>query len=210
MPCTMILSQSLCLPGRQVLVSASLSLLCPDAPSMSSLDCCCFPSSFLVLILLCLFVNRFPGHVPWTCSWIPECECLAKHCGALVWSESDHESGVCTRIAWNDWSMDQRVWRVPLPARGSLNKVWAWVGLLNPDRHYSHLVKDCMFMQYWLLCNNNNDNNGTGQLHRIKDGWEPPSLSQDTENGSWVDIPAWQWPKTHGQWNNGLAQEEAR
>ncbi len=32
------------------------------------------------------------------------------------------------------------------------------------------------------------------------------------ENGSWMGIPAWQWPKTHGQGNKGLqgvAQEEA-
>ncbi len=25
---------------------------------------------------------------------------------------------------------------------------------------------------------------------------------------SWMDIPAWQWPKTHGQGNKGVAQEE--
>ncbi len=29
------------------------------------------------------------------------------------------------------------------------------------------------------------------------------------ENGSWMGIPAWQWPKTHGQGNKGVAQEEA-
>ncbi len=29
------------------------------------------------------------------------------------------------------------------------------------------------------------------------------------ENGSWMGIPAWQWPKTHGQDNKGVAQEEA-
>ncbi len=26
---------------------------------------------------------------------------------------------------------------------------------------------------------------------------------------SWIGIPAWQWPKTHGQGNKGVAQEEA-
>ncbi len=32
--------------------------------------------------------------------------------------------------------------------------------------------------------------------------------SQDIENGSWMGIPAWQWPKTDGQGNKGLAHEE--
>ncbi len=31
--------------------------------------------------------------------------------------------------------------------------------------------------------------------------------SQGIENGSWMGIPAWQWPKTHGQGNNGVAKE---
>ncbi len=29
------------------------------------------------------------------------------------------------------------------------------------------------------------------------------------ENGSWMGIPAWQWPKTHSQGNKAVAQEEA-
>ncbi len=29
------------------------------------------------------------------------------------------------------------------------------------------------------------------------------------ENGSWMGIPAWQWPKTHGQGNKEVTQEEA-
>ncbi len=57
---------------------------------------------------------------------------------------------------------------------------------------------------------------GTGQLHRIKgtmDGamyrqGQAIEASQDIENGSWMGIPAWQWPKTHGQGNKGVAQEE--
>ncbi len=47
----------------------------------------------------------------------------------------------------------------------------------------------------------------TGQLHRIKgtmDGamycqGQGIEASQGIENGSWMGIPAWQWPKTHGQ-----------
>ncbi len=45
---------------------------------------------------------------------------------------------------------------------------------------------------------------GTGQLHRIKgtmDGTmyrQGIEASQGIENGSWMNIPAWQWPKTHG------------
>ncbi len=58
---------------------------------------------------------------------------------------------------------------------------------------------------------------GTGQLHRIKgtmDGamyrkGQGIEASLGIENGSWMGIPAWQWPKTHGQGNKGVAQEEA-
>ncbi len=52
---------------------------------------------------------------------------------------------------------------------------------------------------------------GTGQLHRIKGTMDGAMYSQDQgiENGSWMGIPAWQWPKTHGQGNKAVAQEEA-
>ncbi len=58
---------------------------------------------------------------------------------------------------------------------------------------------------------------GTGQLHRIKGTMEGAmyrqgqgiEASQGIENGLWMGIPAWQWPKTHGQGNKGVAQEEA-
>ncbi len=52
---------------------------------------------------------------------------------------------------------------------------------------------------------------GTGQLHRIKGTMDGVMYrqGQDIENGSWMGIPAWQWPKTHGQGNKGVAQEEA-
>ncbi len=32
---------------------------------------------------------------------------------------------------------------------------------------------------------------------------------QGIENGLWMGILAWQWPKTHGQGNKGVVQEEA-
>ncbi len=58
---------------------------------------------------------------------------------------------------------------------------------------------------------------GTGQLHRIKGTMDRAmyrqgqgiEASQGIENGSWMGIPAWQWPKTHGQGNKRVAQEEA-
>ncbi len=50
---------------------------------------------------------------------------------------------------------------------------------------------------------------GTGQLHRIKGTMDQAIYRQGIENGSWMGIPAWQWPKTHGQGNKGVAQEEA-
>ncbi len=45
-----------------------------------------------------------------------------------------------------------------------------------------------------------------GAVYREGQGTE---ASQDIENRSWMSIPAWQWPKTHGQGNKGVAQEEA-
>ncbi len=52
---------------------------------------------------------------------------------------------------------------------------------------------------------------GTGQLHRIKGMMDGAMYrqGQSIENGSWMGLPAWQWPKTHGQGNKGVAQEEA-
>ncbi len=58
---------------------------------------------------------------------------------------------------------------------------------------------------------------GTEQLHRIKGTMDRAmyclgqgiEASQGIENGSWMSIPAWQWPKTHSQGNKGVAQEEA-
>ncbi len=45
-----------------------------------------------------------------------------------------------------------------------------------------------------------------GAMYRQGQGIE---ASQGIENGSWMDIPLWQWPKTHRQGNIGVAQEEA-
>ncbi len=48
---------------------------------------------------------------------------------------------------------------------------------------------------------------GTGQLHRIKGTMDGVMYrqGQGIENGSWMGILAWQWPKTHGQGNKGVA-----
>ncbi len=54
-------------------------------------------------------------------------------------------------------------------------------------------------------------------LHRIKGTMNGAmyhqgqgiEANQGIENGSWMGIPAWQWPKTHGQGNKVVAQEEA-
>ncbi len=58
---------------------------------------------------------------------------------------------------------------------------------------------------------------GTEQLHRIKGMMDRAmyhqgqgiEASQGIENGLWMGIPAWQWPKTHSQGNKGVTQEEA-
>ncbi len=52
--------------------------------------------------------------------------------------------------------------------------------------------------------------NGTGQLHHTKGTMDEAIYrqGQGIENGSWMGIQAWQWPKTHGQGNKGIAQEE--
>ena len=39
-------------------------------------------------------------------------------------------------------------------------------------------------------------------------GQQPPSLSESTENGSWMGLPTWQWPKRYGQGNKGVAQKK--
>ncbi len=51
---------------------------------------------------------------------------------------------------------------------------------------------------------------GTGQLHHIKGTMDGAMYrqGQSIENGLWMGIPAWQWPK-HSQGNKGVAQEEA-
>ncbi len=53
---------------------------------------------------------------------------------------------------------------------------------------------------------------GTRQLHCIKGTMDRQGqgieASQGIENGSWMGIPMWQWPKTQGQYNKGVAQEE--
>ena len=59
---------------------------------------------------------------------------------------------------------------------------------------------------------------GTWWLHRFlgEDEWshlqgkfwrQPPSLSESTENGSWMGLPTWQWSKTYDQGNTGMAQK---
>ncbi len=54
---------------------------------------------------------------------------------------------------------------------------------------------------------------GTGQLHCIKGTMDHQGqgieANKGIENGSWISIPVRQWPKTHGQGNKRLAQEEA-
>ncbi len=58
---------------------------------------------------------------------------------------------------------------------------------------------------------------GTGKLHRIKgtmdcamyhQGRGHVPSGQGIENGSWMGIPAWQWPETNDQVNKGEAQEK--
>ena len=60
--------------------------------------------------------------------------------------------------------------------------------------------------------------NRTTSPYRGEDEWghvpgnfgrQPPSLSESTENGLWMGLPTWQWPKTYGQGNKGVAQKEA-
>ncbi len=84
---------------------------------------------------------------------------------------------------------------------------------LWPQEHHPH-HQTWRWNHYALGCFSAK---GTGQLHRIKgtmDGamycqGQGTEASQGIENGLWMGIPAWQWPKTHGQGNKGVAQEEA-
>ncbi len=45
--------------------------------------------------------------------------------------------------------------------------------------------------------------------HQRDDGRTMYRQGKGIENGSWMGIPAWKWPKTHGQANKGVVQEEA-
>ncbi len=66
-------------------------------------------------------------------------------------------------------------------------------------------------MEVETLCFGGGSAKGTGQLHRIKvtmDGTmyrqgQGIEASQGIENGLWMGIPAWQWPKTHRKKTNG-------
>ncbi len=66
-------------------------------------------------------------------------------------------------------------------------------------------------MEVETLCFGGVSAKGTGQLPRIKGTmeWAMYRQGQGIENWSWMGIPAWQWPKTHGQGNKVVAQEEA-
>ncbi len=48
---------------------------------------------------------------------------------------------------------------------------------------------------------------GSGAMDRQGQGIES---SQGIENGSWMGIPTWQWPKTQGQDNKGVAQKHIK
>ena len=41
------------------------------------------------------------------------------------------------------------------------------------------------------------EKDGWGQVQRNLE-WKPPCLNQDSEDGLWMDVPAWQWPKAYG------------
>ncbi len=76
-----------------------------------------------------------------------------------------------------------------------------------PQEHHPH-SQTWRWKHYALGCFSAK---GTGQLHRIKGTMDGTMYrqGQGIENGSWMGIPAWQWPKTHGQGNKWVAQEEA-
>ncbi len=72
-------------------------------------------------------------------------------------------------------------------------------------------------MEVKTLCLGGGSAKGTGQLHCIKgakDGamyrqGQGIEVSKDIDNGSRMGVPAWKWPKTHGQGNKGVVQEAA-
>ncbi len=78
---------------------------------------------------------------------------------------------------------------------------------LWPQEHHPH-CQTWRWKHYALGCFSAK---GTGQLHHIKGTMDGAMYrqGQGIENGSWMGIPAWQWPKTHGQGNKGVAQEGA-
>ncbi len=104
------------------------------------------------------------------------------------------------------WDQNQALWHQLISPCLEEEECSIW-----PQEHHPHR-QTWRWKHYALGCFSAK---GTGQLHRIKEtvDWamycQGIEASQGIENGSWMGIPARQWPKTHGQGNKGVAQEEA-
>ncbi len=99
------------------------------------------------------------------------------------------------------WDQNPALWH-------QLNSVLGGGGMLSMTPRTPSPLSN---MEVETLCFGGVSAKGTGQLPRIKGTMDGAMYrqGQGIENWSWMGIPAWQWPKTHGQGNKGEAQEEA-
>ncbi len=123
------------------------------------------------------------------------------HVQARLKSASDSEEN-WVKVLWSDET------KIELFGISSPRRVWRRRNAAYDPKNAIPTIKHGggNIMLWWCF-----STKGTGQLHRIKGTMDGDMYrqGQGIENGSWMGIPAWQWPKTHGQGNKGVAQEEA-
>ncbi len=133
--------------------------------------------------------------------------CSRKHMYRHVWSLPMNIWMIQRRTVWKCCWSDET--EIELFGINSTRRVWrrrnAAYYPRTPSPPSNMEVENIMLWGYFSVT-------GTWQLHRIKgtmDGakyhqGQGIEASQDIENGPWMGIPAWQWPKTHGQCNKGV------
>ncbi len=106
------------------------------------------------------------------------------------------------KVLWSDET------KIQLFGINSTRRVWRTAAYdpKNTIPTVKHGGGNIMLLGVFLLRGQDNCTASKGQ-------WTGPctvkSWVRNSFPQSWMGIPAWQWPKTHGQGNKGVAQEEA-
>ncbi len=104
------------------------------------------------------------------------------------------------KVLWSDEN------KIQLFGINSTHRVWKRRNAAYDPKKTSNMEVETLY--FWGVFLPRGQDNCTASKGR----WTGPCTSctsQGIGNGSWMGIPAWQWPKTHGQGNKGVAQEEA-